>query len=51
MAGYGPELRATLVRSVALNRPGVPQTAELLARAGSDPDAGVRLIALAGAGR
>lgn len=45
--GHGPELRATLVRSAVLTAPTGEATRALLAKAASDPDAGVRFIALA----
>jgi HEAT repeat protein len=42
-----PELRATLVRAAVLSAPSADATRALLAKATSDPDAGVRFIALA----
>jgi HEAT repeat protein len=42
-----PELRATLVRAAVLSAPSSDATRALLAKATSDPDAGVRFIALA----
>jgi hypothetical protein len=45
--GHGPELRATLVRSAMLRAPTAEATRALLAKAASDPDTGVRFIALA----
>jgi HEAT repeat protein len=44
-----PELRATLVRAAVLNSHTADATRGLLAKAASDPDAGVRFIALAAA--
>jgi HEAT repeat protein len=44
-----PELRATLVRAAVLNSRTADATRALLAKAASDPDAGVRFIALAAA--
>jgi HEAT repeat protein len=46
-----PELRATLVRAAALSSPSADATRALLVKAASDPDAGVRFIALAAASR
>lgn len=42
-----PELRATLVRAAVLHSRTAPATQALLTKAQTDPDAGVRLIALA----
>ena len=47
--GHEPELRATLVRSAVLTAPTADATRALLAKAASDPDPGVRFIALAAA--
>lgn len=47
--GHEPELRATLVRAAVLHSPAAPATVTLLAKAGVDPDPGVRFIALAAA--
>jgi HEAT repeat protein len=44
-----PELRATLVRAAVLHSRTAPATQALLAKAQTDPDAGVRFIALAAA--
>jgi len=44
-----PELRATLVRAAVLSSRTAEPTRALLAKAASDPDAGVRFIALAAA--
>jgi HEAT repeat protein len=41
-----PELRATLVRAAVLSAPSLDATRALFARASTDPDAGVRFIAL-----
>jgi HEAT repeat protein len=43
----GPELRATLIRSAVLRAPAAEATRALVVRASSDPDPGVRFIALA----
>ena len=45
--GHEPELRATLVRAAVLHSAAAPATVALLAKAGADPDPGVRFIALA----
>jgi HEAT repeat protein len=48
-SALAPEARATLVRAALVQAPAAPATRELLAKASSDPDAGVRFIAIAAA--